>query len=162
MTYRILLQTETHIFHSTDCGLSWRGLHEGLPPQVDFEGALSIVQNSPLELWAAYQRSGVWTYTVTDTLAETSRTPALPHAFTLDAFPNPFNPTTEIRFDLPVAARMELNIYNSLGQLLTTLLDETRAAGAYHVAWDGSNVTSGLYICQFKAGAFSDAKRCCC
>ena len=79
-------------------------------------------------------------------------------------YPNPFNPTTVIRFDLPENANVEVNIFNTLGQLVTTLLNEERAAGAYNVAWDarsssGVEVAAGLYIYQIKAGSFTDSKK---
>ncbi|HEY3295406.1 MAG TPA: FlgD immunoglobulin-like domain containing protein [bacterium] len=79
-------------------------------------------------------------------------------------YPNPFNPQTEIRFDLPEAVRVELKIYNSLGQLVTTLADQVRPAGSYTLLWDGTSssgsvVASGLYIYQLRAGAFTDAKK---
>jgi hypothetical protein len=79
-------------------------------------------------------------------------------------YPNPFNPVTEIRFDLPVKTRVELRIFNILGQQVTTLVDEVRTAGAYHILWDGKSaggapVASGMYIYQLKCDKFVDAKK---
>lgn len=79
-------------------------------------------------------------------------------------FPNPFNPTTEIRFDLPEAIRVELKIFNILGQEVAKLVDDVRPAGAYRVLWDSKStsdisVASGVYIYQIKAGSFVDAKK---
>jgi hypothetical protein len=79
-------------------------------------------------------------------------------------YPNPFNPTTEIRFDLPENAPVELKIYNTLGQLVMTLVDEVRPAGVHRIMWDsnnasGASVASGIYIYQLKAGSFVDAKK---
>ncbi len=74
-------------------------------------------------------------------------------------YPNPFNPITEIRFDLPEKAKVELKIFNTLGQLVTTLVSEARPAGAYTVRWDGSNVATGMYIYQLQAGSFTDTKK---
>lgn len=76
----------------------------------------------------------------------------VPSSLILSSFPNPFNATTDIRFDLPVNAHVELSIFNTLGQRVTTLVDEPRALGSYSVAWDGSNAASGIYLCQLKAG----------
>jgi hypothetical protein len=84
----------------------------------------------------------------------------LPLRFALhEAYPNPFNATTAIRFDLPTAARVELRVFNSLGQLVSTLIDENRAAGSHSVLWDASGVASGVYIYQLKAGSYSDSKK---
>jgi len=74
-------------------------------------------------------------------------------------FPNPFNPTTEIRFDLPKAERVQLRIYNSLGQLVVSLIDEPRAPGSYAVSWDGSHAATGLYFCRLQAGNFVQTKK---
>jgi hypothetical protein len=79
-------------------------------------------------------------------------------------YPNPFNPTTEIRFDIPEKTRIELRIYNILGQQVTTLVDEIRNAGAYQILWDsksasGIPVASGMYIYQLKCDKFVDAKK---
>jgi len=79
-------------------------------------------------------------------------------------YPNPFNPSTEIRFDLPEAIRVELKIFNILGQEVATLVDDVRAAGAFRVLWDGKNaaglsVASGVYVYQIKTQNFTDAKK---
>jgi hypothetical protein len=79
-------------------------------------------------------------------------------------FPNPFNPNTEIRFDLPENVRVELKIFNVLGQEVARLVDDVRPAGAYRILWDsksatGTPVASGMYVYQIKAGKFTDAKK---
>jgi hypothetical protein len=64
------------------------------------------------------------------------------------AFPNPFNPTTTIAFDLPSASSVRLEIYNVLGQRVTTLIDGELPAGSHSIAWDASNVGSGVYFAR--------------
>jgi hypothetical protein len=98
-------------------------------------------------------------------LSAEHETEAVPTAYTLyQNYPNPFNPTTEIRFDIPEAVKVELKIFNILGQEVMTLVDDVRAAGAYRIFWDGKNagglsVASGVYVYQLKAGNFQDAKK---
>jgi tetratricopeptide (TPR) repeat protein len=85
---------------------------------------------------------------------------AIPKKYALyQNYPNPFNPVTEIRFDLPEAVRVELKVFNTLGQSVATLVNEPRAAGSYRVSWDGAGLASGLYIYQLKAGNFTDSKK---
>jgi hypothetical protein len=78
--------------------------------------------------------------------------------------PNPFNPKTEIRFDLPEAARVELKVFNIMGQEVAKLVDEVKTAGTYRITWDskttaGTSAPSGVYVYQIKAGNFVDAKK---
>jgi len=74
-------------------------------------------------------------------------------------YPNPFNPTTQIRFDLPQTQRVTLRIYNALGQEVATVVDENRAAGSYAVLWDGTNASTGLYFCRLEAGRFVQTRK---
>lgn len=67
-------------------------------------------------------------------------------------FPNPFNPSTQINFTLSNAANTELTIYDLLGNKVKTIINEFKAAGNYNVNFDGSNLTSGIYIYVLKTG----------
>jgi len=62
-------------------------------------------------------------------------------------YPNPFNPITEISFDLPKSAYVSIKIYNALGELVKTLVNnEYKTEGAYTVKFDGTNFASGIYF----------------
>ena len=66
-------------------------------------------------------------------------------------FPNPFNPSTNIQFTIPVDGRTTLRIYNTLGQEVATLFDGTTDAGEYHqVTFDGSRLASGIYFSRLE------------
>jgi len=85
----------------------------------------------------------------------------IPEVFSLEQnYPNPFNPTTTIRFSVPAQTRVSLNIYNTLGQKVRTLLNDSRDAGTFSVVWNGRDdagrtVTSGLYFCRMIANNVS-------
>ena len=78
--------------------------------------------------------------------------------------PNPFNPETVIRFDLPQASHVQLVVYDAVGQKVRTLLAEERPAGTQLARWDargeaGSPVSSGVYFYRIQAGAFVQMHR---
>ncbi|MCK6542489.1 T9SS type A sorting domain-containing protein [bacterium] len=76
----------------------------------------------------------------------------MPRTFALKSnYPNPFNPTTTIRYELPVSAKVTIKVYNILGQEVTTLVDADQTSGFQKVVWNGLNkynqqVASGVYI----------------
>ena len=79
-------------------------------------------------------------------------------------YPNPFNPETVIKYSLPQADRVEITIYNVMGQLIRTLVDNTQKAGYHTVLWDGRNelgvsVSSGIYFVKMKASSFVQTRK---
>jgi hypothetical protein len=78
--------------------------------------------------------------------------------------PNPFNPITQIAYQLPKAGEVSLKIYNIRGQVVRTLVNEFKQAGIHEVVWDGRNnagydVASGIYLYRMKSGDFSAARK---
>jgi|GEM_PF-5345976 len=79
-------------------------------------------------------------------------------------YPNPFNPETTIRYTLSETEQVTIKIYNMLGELVKTLVNERKTAGDYSIVWDGKNergipVVSGLYVYQLKAGEFTQTRK---
>jgi predicted outer membrane repeat protein len=89
----------------------------------------------------------------------------LPNVFTLaQNYPNPFNPSTLISFALPTASTVRLEVFNTLGRRVVTLVNDDRAAGEYQVVWDGrdahgQSVGSGVYFYRLRAGSFTDSRK---
>ena len=88
-----------------------------------------------------------------------------PEAFALlNNYPNPFNPETTIKYHLPEAAQVKLEIYNMVGQVVRTLVQTHQNAGRYVVQWDAANdngqsLASGIYLYRIQAGDFHEVKK---
>jgi choice-of-anchor B domain-containing protein len=74
-------------------------------------------------------------------------------------FPNPFNPSTVIRYSLPVASHASLKVYNILGTEVATLVNEAKPAGEHSVSWNASGLASGIYIYRLAANGRTETKR---
>ena len=89
---------------------------------------------------------------------------ALPQAYYLyNSYPNPFNPITNITYDLPVKSDVKIEVYNILGQRITILTDKRQDPGNYHITWNSNSqagiyIASGVYILQFRAAGIKDGK----
>ena len=89
----------------------------------------------------------------------------LPESFALHAnYPNPFNPTTTISYDLPEQAQVTLGIYDVLGKQIKTLVNQSQDAGNRIAVWDGTDelgrsVSAGVYLYRIQAGEFSQTRK---
>jgi len=73
--------------------------------------------------------------------------------------PNPFNPTTKIRYDLPKRVRVRLKIFDVLGREVAVLVDEEKQPGRYEVDWQPGSTSSGMYFYRLQAGDHVETKR---
>jgi len=86
--------------------------------------------------------------------------PLNPKSYSIDQnYPNPFNSQTTITYRIPVACRILIRVYNIHGQIVRTLLDDSREKGVHHIRWKGDNekgemVTSGIYYYQIIANQY--------
>lgn len=74
-------------------------------------------------------------------------------------FPNPFNPSTTIQFEIPRSGHVSLKVYNLPGQEVVTLVEDVLAAGAHHAGCDASDQSSGVYIYKLKTEGFSATRK---
>jgi len=74
-------------------------------------------------------------------------------------FPNPFNPSTSINFSLPVNVRVRINIYNSLGELVSEVINKELEAGYHKILFGGASIPSGIYFYRLQAGNFIETKK---
>ena len=138
---------------TTDATLNYTFPDEAVPAvelvyyrleQMDLDGR--ITQSSPIEVILG------------------ARFLDLPSDFATNIYPNPFNPSTTIAYDLPSEASVSIVIYDALGQEVRRLINDTKAAGRYTIQWDardnlGRGVGSGVYIAKVEAGVFSATQK---
>ncbi|RPI05036.1 MAG: T9SS C-terminal target domain-containing protein, partial [Ignavibacteriae bacterium] len=85
---------------------------------------------------------------------------SLPGRFALrQNYPNPFNPMTMIEFDIPQSSFVTLEIFNTLGQKISTVLAKDLQAGTYKIPWNAAGVSTGIYFYRLQAGSIADTKK---
>jgi hypothetical protein len=84
----------------------------------------------------------------------------LPNDFALEQnYPNPFNPTTTIKFNLPEQSNVRIDVFNTLGQQVKSLVNGEVLAGEHSVKFDASALSSGVYLYRMQAGDFNEIKK---
>jgi hypothetical protein len=84
----------------------------------------------------------------------------IPQGFHLfQNYPNPFNPSTSIKFSIPNEEFVSLKVFNSLGEEVAVLINETKPAGNYSVSFNASKLTSGIYFYKIAAGNFFQTRK---
>ena len=158
--------TPPFILHTANAGGTWsvQGGVAWAPPNK------SPLQSSPLGMFFVDATTGwMTTYygdlvkTVTGgeaTAVESGDSQRIPTTFALQQnYPNPFNPSTTIRFELRNEGNVTLKVFNTLGQLVATLVDEPKRAGVYQVQWNASGVPSGAYFYRLLTGGFTETRK---
>ena len=146
------------ILHSTDAGLTWTPQPSGTTNAllgIDFidadNGWISGEGGTILRFTGTGGETGTG---VEDEPDETPSTFALSQNY-----PNPFNPATTIAFTVARQGPGRLEVFDVLGRLVETLVDEPRAAGTYRVTWEASSLPSGVYLYRLQASGRVDTKR---
>jgi len=138
-------------WHKTFGALNW---DEAYSVQQTFDNGYII---------AGYTKShGAWLIKISGTLTSVESCESnIPHSFALHQnFPNPFNPLTEIRFDVPEQSLVTLEVFNVLGQRVVTLIDnEQLPLGSCQTTWNANNLSSGVYFYSLRTEHFTDTKR---
>ncbi len=93
-------------------------------------------------------------------IGESGRVSLFPKKFSLaQNFPNPFNPMTAIKYQIPELSNVTLKVYDVLGSEVATLVNEEKPVGSYEVEFNASNLPSGIYFYRLQAGSFVETKK---
>ena len=97
--------------------------------------------------------------TVNRNVSTSTEEESTPASFRLKQnYPNPFNPLTVIEYDLPKSAEVKIEVYDILGRLVVTLVDERKSVGFHSIQFNAGNLSSGTYFYRIKAGDFVEVK----
>ncbi|HET9952324.1 MAG TPA: choice-of-anchor D domain-containing protein [Candidatus Eisenbacteria bacterium] len=161
------------LYYSTDRGDSWTAIADHVVGESYSWSVPNVVSPSAKLRVYLFDRDGVMGYDSSDetfgmvnsitSVEETSSSLPATHALYQNS-PNPFNPSTVIRFDLPEAGAVSLEVFQVDGRKVRTLVHAPRPAGRHQVIWDGRDergreVGSGVYLYRVKAGAYEASKR---
>jgi hypothetical protein len=139
----------------------------------------SFRPEQPLSIYNGMSPSGQWILSVTAVAGGDSgylkawcmvisftcpvggiQTVEIPFTYRLSQnYPNPFNPTTTIKYGLPKPGNTKLVVYDILGRVVTTLVNEYKTAGTYSVNFDGNNLASGIYFYSLESGNYKETKK---
>ncbi len=152
----------------------WGSVGHGIRHYRSSDGGLSFSQFAPFPrigsssfkagrngfLYAAGPNDSGFGFARTNVILSVSSDQFSPGTFVLfPNYPNPFNPSTEIQFDVPKSSFVTLRVYNLLGQEIAVLVNEERRMGHYQVQFNGSNHPSGIYFYRLTAGNYSAVRK---
>lgn len=121
----------------------------------DYTGEITLLNNSTNSTEVIISVSAMVVFQVS-----TDENASKPIHFNLHQnYPNPFNPSTNIQFSLPKTSLVELNVFDLTGRHVATLFSGRKASGNHTVAFNASQLSSGIYIYRIKAGEFVQTKR---
>jgi photosystem II stability/assembly factor-like uncharacterized protein len=154
----LFVGTDLGVFQSTDDGGTWVSFNSGLPSVQVYD--LKYKQGNGIILAATHGR-GCYTFNLAAIIGiETDPFGQIPKDYKLNQnFPNPFNPSTNIRFGLPKSSIVKITVYNILGKEIATLVNSRLNGGTFEVHWDASNYSSGVYFYKLQADSYSETKR---
>jgi uncharacterized protein (DUF1501 family) len=144
-------------------------VNDNIPLQFDFRSVYSSVLKdwfgaSPSELQVAI--TGTITNPLSSSVVSSGAIAGigsggnLPTKYALEQnYPNPFNPSTVIRYELPRASDVTIDVYNSAGEKIATLVDSSQSAGDHEVNFNGGTLASGVYFYRLRAGGYQETKK---
>ena len=155
------------IDYSIDNGKTWKhivddydannGSFSWIVPQIEADSCKIRIVNSDEK---NYDDEFVSKSTFKITNQTNVKDNSLPAEYSLsDNYPNPFNPATTIAYSLPKESHVVITVYNAIGQLVKTLVNDDKPAGYYSINFNASGLSSGIYFYRLTAGSFTAVKK---
>jgi hypothetical protein len=131
-----------------------RSMQRAYPIDLDGQLGLDMVSyvSTPLSSWPQAEPTEITFYSVASLTSVDENGTEVPSDFHLAPnYPNPFNPSTTIRFSVPSESRVTVKVYDQLGRVVATLADRNFSPGSYEARWDAIGMASGLYFSRVEA-----------
>jgi photosystem II stability/assembly factor-like uncharacterized protein len=142
------------IYNSIDNGYSWTSVTD---PNANNLRGIGFLPNSNIS-WIVGDNGTILKWDENATAVNDKG--AIPGKYGLQQnFPNPFNPTTTIRYSVPKESKVSLSVYDALGRQVATLVNDVKSAGEHQATFNASNLSSGVYFYRLKADGFTDFKK---
>jgi D-alanyl-D-alanine carboxypeptidase len=159
--FRMNYDSKTYYLHSGNI----RGYASYTLYDTEDKHSISVLRNDTFVNCENVAKALARALNVLITSVDERKISRIPHQFQLfQNFPNPFNSTTTVNYNLHKAVKVTLKIYNLQGQVVKTLINENQTAGIKSVMWDGTNnnnksVSSGIYIYSLQIGDYYSTKQ---
>lgn len=138
--------------YSTDDGLSWT--------QIDNLPHSHAAFVSDRVGWSGGLNDAIYKWDNSLLVTSVGQSKGIVEGFRLEQnYPNPFNPSTTIRYGLPTRAHVTLSVFNTLGQQVAILVNESQEMGYHELKFDASGLASGVYFYRIQAGSFVQTKK---
>ena len=144
------------VYLSTNNGTNWLQRNEGFPVDISIE-SFCIINNYII---AGTDYNSVWRRYLPELVGVKKKSNSTPSNIQLfQNYPNPFNPYSKIKMQIAKLGEVQLKIYDILGRVVATLVNEKLQPGTYEVEFDGSNYPSGIYFYTLKTENFIETKK---
>jgi len=136
------------MYRSTNNGAIWTQVSSGMP-----NSAFLSITVTGADIYAGTFEAGVWRRPLSEFMTDiTKEVNIIPQKFTLSQnFPNPFNPSTVIKYAVSCESNVNISFYNSLGQFVREVSEGNRQPGNYEINFNSSGLASGIYFYSIKA-----------
>ena len=141
---------------TTNYGTTWIPVNDGLYENI-YIWSLAVDGSY---IYVGTDTTGIWRRPLSELVGITKENAELPKQFVLSQnYPNPFNPSTVINYHVSANSHVTLKIYNLLGVVVRTLVDERQSPGNYSSPFEAKDLPSGIYFYKLEAGQFTQVKK---
>jgi Secretion system C-terminal sorting domain len=150
--------TETGLYRSSNQGVSWYHYNNSFTPSINVIGLSKELNTGDTIIVCT--KDGVYKVFHDFLVGVVSSNNSIPNSYNLEQnFPNPFNPSTKIKFGLMKPGFTSLKIYDALGREVSNLVNNILPAGAYEIEFNASDYSSGIYYYKIISGEFQDTRK---